>query len=386
MATRGYALTSASLFPTTDAQYGTTRTKTLSTRIKTEKGTVISYALPAVQQRETVTVTEVCATKTLPVLYLTVIVGAVADSDRRGLNTDTLRQISPEQSTSSEIVQSSDCPIWANTWKCWGTPARSGTVVAAIVIGLLIVGVIVWGLCGKNKSKDYERRKRRSTRQSKQKEGMRKTAAEGEKQKSLLDTLLETLVEILLEALLENKKNTEKTAIDLEEGSHRRRYRSRHRTHRPRGRNRSRVNSTSPIEHPRNPRSGSYRGRRSPPHESTKRHSRSGPPEVVRETKTVPHDRRPMGSQSPPSRRSHAPHLRFESNVLDNTLGASIRVPERAVRVDASNHSSYYRPRVRDFAFPPPVAAPIAAPVAAVIEREEDDSRKRKHRRSTGEG
>lgn len=156
---------SISLLP----QYGTTRTTFFTTTITAPanaKSVSIYYPQPEVTQAPefvAVTVprveagTEVESLTTLPVLVLTDVVGVIVSTDGTPLKTGTLVEPAPAQETgwvNGSMSATQDC----STWKCWTKGQQAGTAVAIIIAALGIWAVCVWGFCWKPKKKKEKER------------------------------------------------------------------------------------------------------------------------------------------------------------------------------------------------------------------------------------
>lgn len=142
---------SISLLP----HYSATRTTLFTTTITAPadaKSVSIYYPQPEVTQAPefvTVTVPRVEAgaesVTVLPVLVLTDVLGVVVSTDGTPLKTGTLVEPAPAQATGwvDGSMATPDC----SAWKCWTKGQQAGTAVAIVVTALGIWALCVWGFC-----------------------------------------------------------------------------------------------------------------------------------------------------------------------------------------------------------------------------------------------
>ncbi|KAH6664941.1 hypothetical protein B0J14DRAFT_661055 [Halenospora varia] len=78
-----------------------------------------------------------------PVLVLTAVVGIV-DLDGRPIATGTLVEKAPPE-TFWEIDDRGG--LRCSSWKCWTEGQQAAVVIAALIVGSAVFGLLVWGLC-----------------------------------------------------------------------------------------------------------------------------------------------------------------------------------------------------------------------------------------------
>lgn len=291
-------------------------------------GTTLYYPWPAVTGPPVfTTITALEGIRTESVLVVTDVVGVILGADGRVLRTATLKHKDPK-STGGTTATDTRCL----EFKCWTSAQQGGTIFAAVLVGLLLLGLLIWFL-----KKEKSRREGRG--------------------------------EVIMPATLVDGRNREKVIVeDLERGERHRRRKSRHR----------RERSPSPVESTGS--SSIVEERRKSKHRSSKNHHvRYSRDERRREEENVRHSSRyqaePVRMPSPP-KPSRASYVKSPRDSQPPTSQPTAFMPPEPAHVTPSR-DPFYSPRVRDFAEPGP-------PADVARSRERSPTRDRDSRRFRG--
>ncbi|RDL34394.1 uncharacterized protein BP5553_07522 [Venustampulla echinocandica] len=147
----------SSATPTLATTYGAIRTATFTTTIIAPTNTLsvfIYYPTITQSSQFTTVILGSAGSKsaaTLPILVLTEVVGVIVSTDGQPLNTATLIQTAPPVLIYSGNGEASKLDLGCAAWGCWSTGQKAGTIIA-IVIGIAIIGILIWALCRRRRA------------------------------------------------------------------------------------------------------------------------------------------------------------------------------------------------------------------------------------------
>lgn len=127
-----------------------------------------------------------------PVLALTEVIGIVVNTKGIPMDTGTLIQLSPSESTGApphteagDVAQMSS--FSCSSFQCWSRSQKIGTVISIMIISLMIIGVLLCGLwCRPKPRADKQELQRKDEEGGKWKERMGITGFLGDKLAVLL--------------------------------------------------------------------------------------------------------------------------------------------------------------------------------------------------------